>query len=416
MKKLLVIFFFILSGNTLFAQMTLAACQEKALMNYPLLRQTGLIREAEDYSLSAANTSYLPHFTLSGKASYQSEVTALSIPGMVSNSVSQDQYQIMMEISQPLWDGGMTASQKGILEASSKLDREALEIELYALKERVNQIYFGILLLEERLIQNALFQEELESNTKKVQSLLNYGIASISDLNALKVEQLNALQSETNLKYGINSYKKMLAKMIGSPLPETVLFVRPESKSQNPSHTAANRPEISLFHAKLELLDAQRELLKSKKMPQLYAFLQGGYGRPGYNMLDDSFRTYYLTGLRFIWSLDGFYTSRSDQESIELDKQKVQTEIESFLYNTSLQIESQQSEIERLNQLIQKDEEIIILRKSIKEDAEIRLENGTMSVNDLLREISAENLARQSKSLHEIQLLQSLFQLSFTTN
>jgi len=385
-------------------------------MNYPLLKQTGLIREAEDYSLSAADTSYLPHLTLSGKASYQSELTELSIPGMVSNSLSQDQYQIMIEVSQALWDGGMTSSKKGIIEASSKLDREALEIELYSLKERVNQIYFGILLLEERLIQNALFQEELESNFNKVQSLLNYGIASTSDLNVLKVEQLNALQSETNIKYGIESYRKMLAQIIGSPLPETILFVRPESESQSPSDTAANRPEMSMFHAKLNLLDAQNGLLRSKKMPQLYAFFQGGYGRPGYNMMDDSFRTYYLSGLRFIWSLDGFYTSRSDQESIELDKQKVQTEIDHFLYNTELQIESQQAEIERLKQLIQKDEEIIILRKSIKEDAEIRLENGTMSVNDLLREISAENLARQSKSLHEIQLLQSLFQLNFTTN
>lgn len=416
MKKGFILTILIFTSTLLTAQMTLSQCQEKALANYPLLRQSGLIEKAKDYSLSAANTAYLPHVSISGRASYQSEVTEITIPGLVSNSISQDQYQIMMEISQPIWDGGMTASQKGIIEAGSKLDRKVLETELYSLKERVNQIYFGILLLEERLIQNALFQEELKTNFNRVQSLQNYGVASTSDLNAVKVEQLNALQSETDITCGIESYRKILAQIIGISLPESIPFVRPEYEDLILSATGTNRPEMSMLKARMEMLNAQSDLLISRKMPQLHAFFQGAYGRTGFNMMNDSFRTYYLTGLRFIWSLDGFYTSRSDRESIEIEKQKVQTEMDRFLYNTGQQISLQQTEIERLKQLIQKDDEIISLRKSIKEDAEIRLENGTISVNDLLREITAENLARQSKSLHEIQLLQSLYQLSFTIN
>ena len=415
MKKALPVLF-LLFCTSLSAQITLDQCQDKALENYPSLRQSGLIEEAKGYSLSAANTNYLPHIKFSGKASYQSEVTELSIPGMPVDPLSKDQYQIKVEVSQSLWDGGITASRKKIIEASSRLEREVLDIELYSLKEQVNQIFFGILLLEERLNQNALLQEELETNFKRVLSLQNYGMATESDLNIIRVEKLNAIQSETDLRQGILSYRMMLSRMTGEPLAESAVFIRPSGEGLSPGSEAVNRPEVSMYNARIDLLEAQKDLVFSQKMPQLSAFVQGGYGRPGLNMMDDSFRSFYIAGVQFYWSLDGFYTSRSDLASIEVDKQLVQTEIDRFLYNTGLQAVSRQSEIERLKLLIWKDDEIIALRSGIKKDAQIKLENGTITINDLIREITAENLARQTKSLHEIQLLQSLYALNFTTN
>ena len=416
MKKYTLIILLILSATALSAQITLAECQEKALENYPVLRQSSLIEKAEGYSLSAASASYLPHLSISGKATYQSEVTEISLPMVSMDPISRDQYQIMVELKQTLWDGGITSSRKDIIEAASKLERGVLDSELYALRERVNQIYFGILLLEERLSQNLLLQDELKTNYNRILSLRNYGLATESDLNVIRVEQLNALQAETDLNYGIASYRGMLSQITGIPLPDSVKIIRPESDGLAIADEALNRPEVSMYKARIDLLEAQKSLLKARKMPQLNAFVQGGYGRPGFNMMDDSFRSFYIAGLQFYWSLDAFYTSRSDLESLETDKQLVQTEIDRFLYNTGLQIVSQKSEIERLKLLIRKDDEIIDLRKGIKEDAEIKLDNGTITINDLIREITAENLARQTKSLHEIQLLQSLYQLNFTTN
>ncbi|MDA3955531.1 TolC family protein [Oceanispirochaeta sp.] len=390
----------------------------KALELYPSIRQSGLIEKARNFSLDGANTMYMPRLTLSGKASYQSEVTAfpLSLPGVSMEEMSKDQYQILLDLNQPLWDGGRTSSRKQIINASSQVDRKILDVELYSLKSRVNQIYFGILLLEEQLKQNALLIADLATNYTRVLSLYNFGMAKASDLDTLRVEQLKAEQTKTDLAFGISSYRMMLSQITGIPLGEGIELSRPETAADSSSAAGFKRPEMILYQAQKETLEAQKEMIRANTMPRLNAFVQGGYGRPGLNMLDNSFSPFYLTGIRLNWSLDSFYTKQSDMKSLEIEKQRVETREETFLYNTGLQISSQVTNIERLKQQIQKDDEIILLRRAIKKNAEIQLENGTMTVNDLIKEITEENLAQQKKSLHEIQMLQTQYDLNFTSN
>jgi outer membrane protein TolC len=402
----------------LYGQVTLEECQVKALELYPSVKQAGLIERTRENSLASANTQYLPRFTISGKASYQSDVTSLSlsIPGVTIDEMSKDQYQIQLELNQSLWDGGRVSSQKETIKASSQVERSTLEVEFYTLKSRVNQYYFGILLFEEQLKQNSLLSNELETNYKRVQSLLNFGIAKNSDLDTVRVEQLNAQQAKTELATLVQSYRTMLSQITGIPLTEEISLMLPETNFYESDRGGLNRPEVVVFDAKKEVLDARTEVVKADNMPIFSAFIQGGYGRPGLNMLDDSFSPFYIGGLKMIWSLDGFYTIGSDLSTIEIEKQRVDSEKETFLYNLGLQISSLESNIRRLQLLIEKDDEIITLRSAIKKDAEIQLENGTINVNDLIREITEENIARQKKSLHEIQLIQGLYDLNFATN
>lgn len=95
-------------------QLTLEGCRQKAQDHYPLARQYKLIELSESYSLANAAKGNLPQISLSGKASYQSDVTQIpfDIPELSIKGLPKDQYQIMLEVKQNLWDGGHIRSQK----------------------------------------------------------------------------------------------------------------------------------------------------------------------------------------------------------------------------------------------------------------------------------------------------------------
>jgi outer membrane protein TolC len=418
MKKLIHTVIILMITASLQAQVSLEECQTKALELYPLRQQTGLIEKARESSLDIADSTYLPRLTLSAKASYQSDVTAFpfSLPGVSIEEMSKDQYQVLLDLNQTLWDGGKTASQKQLINASSHADRKTLDVELYTLKSRVNQIFFGILLLEEQLDQNNLFISDLETNYTRVLSLYDYGMAQTSDLNSIMVELLKAKQARTELESARQSYRSMMSEMTGLTLEQDTELLRPQGTKKSSSAAGINRPEAHLYQAKQDVLEAKTEIIHANLMPRLGAYVQGGFGRPGLNMLDNSFSPFYITGITLKWSLDSFYSRGSELKSIEIEKQKVNSQLETFLYNIELQIKDQMSELERLEELIEMDSQIISFRREIKEDAEIQLENGTITVSDLLKVINEENMASQKKSLHEIQRLQTLYELNYLMN
>ena len=195
MKRTILSFSFVLAAMLAHAQLTLEGCQHSAQTNYPLVRQYGLIEKVREYNLENAGKGYLPQFTLSGKATYQSDVTKLpvDVPGIDIKSMPKDQYQVMLELQQKIWDGGGIRTQKKQTTAEAEIEKEKLNVDMYALNSRVNDLYFGILLLDEQLKQNALLQDELERNYRQITAYVENGIANQADLDAVKVEQLNTL-------------------------------------------------------------------------------------------------------------------------------------------------------------------------------------------------------------------------------
>jgi outer membrane protein TolC len=399
-----------------FCQLTIDACQEKARANYPLVRQYGLLEQLEEYTLSNANKGYLPQLTLSARGSYQSDVTEIPIklPGI--EPISKDQYQAVAEVSQTIWDGGAIGSQKNIARASSAIDKKRLEVDMYALNDRVNQLFFGILLLTEQLNQNEVLQTELQTNYTRIAAYIQNGVANQADLSAVKVEQLNAQQRRVELVATQKSFTEMLAAMIGEPVPDSKHIVKPEARIPAAGTLRIDRPELKLFDAQAGLFYSQRSTLSAGNLPKIAVFLQGCYGRPGLDMLKNDFTPYYIGGLRLTWNFGNFYTYRNNTQKITLSLQSVEAQKATFLFNTSLAVTQQSLNIDKYNDLMKSDDEIIALRRSIKNSAQAKVENGTLSVTDLLREINAENLACQEKALHEIQLLMSIYNLRNTTN
>jgi len=404
--------------------LSITNCYELARNNYPLIRQYELINKTEGYNLSNAGKAWLPQLGVSAKASYQSDVTKLPfdtekiaglIPGFSIPTLSKDQYQVLAEVNQNLWDGGVTHSTREITRAQAIADREQLETDLYTLNERVNQLYFGSLLQDELLKQNDILQKELQVNINRIIAMINNGVANESDKESLEVELLNARQSEIELKAGREAYRLMLGILIGKSITESTELLIPVVPGSNLS-TNINRPELRALDAQEELIDMRNKQINAGLMPQIGLFIQGGYGRPGLNMLKDSFEPFYVAGVRFSWNIGRYYTLRNDRKKIEINKKNINLQREMFIFNISLDITRQNTEIKKIRDLIIADNDIVKLRTNIKKAAEIKLENGVISVTDLIREINAEDLAKQNIATHRMQYLMSIYNYIYTTN
>lgn len=325
---------------------TITQCYEWARANYPQIHQMGLIDQTERYSLSNVGKAWLPQLSVSGKASYQSDVTKLPfdgdkisslLPGFEIPSLSKDQYQVVAQVDQTIWDGGSARSARALTRAEATANREQLESELYALNDRVNQLYFGCLLQDELIRQNALLQKELQVNIERIEAMMENGVANQSDLESMEVELLNARQNEIELKASRTVYRQMLATFINKPLTDQVVLKTPESPERSLS-TQINRPELRALDAKSEWIETQNKQVTAGLMPRIGAFVQGGYGRPGLNMLEDSFEPYYVAGVRLSWNLGKLYTLKNDRRKIEVSRRQIDVQRETFLFNTRLQL------------------------------------------------------------------------------
>ena len=417
MKRTILSFSFVLAAMLAHAQLTLEGCQHSAQTNYPLVRQYGLIEKAREYNLENAGKGYLPQFTLSGKATYQSDVTKLpvDVPGIDIKSMPKDQYQVMLEVSQNIWDGGDIRSKKQLTRATSEIDRGKQEVDMYALNDRVNQLYFGILLLDEQLKQNQLLQEDLGRTHQQVSNYIANGIANQSDLDAVSVEILNTKQKRIELESSRQAYLSMLSIFIGKEIASRTTLEKPTDTFESTS-LVNNRPELRWFDAQGGQLNVQESSLKTRFRPRFALFVQGAYGNPGLNMLKDDFSAYYVAGVRMSWNFGSLYTLRNDRRLIDNNRRKLETSRDVFLFNTNLQSTQQSSAIQSMRRQMVDDDEIIRLRVNIRKAAEAKVENGTLTVTDMLREITAENLARQTKALHEVQLLMNIWNLKYTLN
>ncbi|MDR1372128.1 MAG: TolC family protein [Dysgonamonadaceae bacterium] len=397
-------------ATELHAQWTIDDCQAKAKANYPLIRQYDLIEKAKEYSLSNINKYYLPQFHLNAKVSYQSDVTRipLSLPGINIPELAKDQYQVYLEAGQTLWDSGTIRAQKKRTEAASDVEKQRLQVDLYALEERVNQLFFGVLLLDAQLEQNQILLDDLERNQATVAGCLEYGIANQADLDAVKVEQLNARQIRIQLQSTRQTYLDMLSYLMGETLDAQTGCVKPEANRPLPPEEI-HRPELQWFEAQNRLFESQKDELKASYLPKLSLFLQGGIGRPGLNMFSRELEPYAIGGIRLAWNFSGLYTRKNDWRKIAIQQSSVDVQSQTFLFNLNLETTREKREIQRLREQMKYDDEIIDLRRNIRRAAEAKLTNGTATTADWLREVSRENLARQQKASHEIEWLIALY-------
>lgn len=405
-KKISILVFLFTSLINSQTRLTIDECYSKARENYPLIKQKDYIIKSNEYSISNIWKGYFPQVTLSGQVTYQSEVTSIPIliPGIKIEPLSKDQYKAIAEVNQTIYDGGIMAARADIQKASAAVENEKVETELMKLKERVNQIYFGILLLDKQLVQTEIVEKDIIGGLEKLSAALTNGTATHSSVDVLKAELLKTIQKKIELKSSHRSYIDMLGLLINQPLDETVLLEQPNNNF-NTDVREVNRPELKLFYSQENLMVEQRGLNLAKILPKASLFFQGGYGKPALNMLKNSFEWYYIAGARLSWSISNLYTYDYENEIIEINKKSVEAQREVFLLNTNLLLKQQLREIEKLKELIEVDKQIVEIRTSVKEVAKSQLENGIITSNDFIRELNVEDQAKQNLAIHAIQLL-----------
>ncbi len=395
-------------------RLSLEECYSLTRQNYPLVKQLELISKTAAYSVENAAKGYLPQFNISGQASYQSDVTKIpiQIPGMNVPQLSKDQYRLSAEGTQVLFDGGVIRQQKEAISTNALVENQKLEVELYKLKERVNQLFFGVLLIDAQLKQNELLAKDIQLGIDRAKANIANGIAFKSSLNILKAELLKVNQKNIEQKFTRKGYIEVLGLFIHKTLTEDIALQKPE---QPLVQTEIHRPELDLYKQQHNSLDVKERAIAARNLPKFNLFLQGGIGKPALNMLNNSMEPFAIGGLRMSWPLSGFYTSKKERAIIDINRKEIDLQKESFLLNTNFVVKQQDSEIDKQTNLLNSDDEIIALRASVKETSAAQLENGVINTSDYLREVNAEDQARQGKIMHQIQLLMAQYNKQTTT-
>jgi outer membrane protein TolC len=400
------------------AKLTIDSCYAMARRNYPVVRQFGLISQSKEYSLDNVSKGYLPQVKIGGHATYQSDVTQPmlneNLPGSLPlfETISKDQYKIYGEIVQPVTSMFTLDNQKELVEVNAQIETKKLEVELYQLKERINQLYFGILLIDLQLEQNGIVKKDIQAGIEKTKAAIDNGTAFRSNLDLLKAEMLKANQQTIELVAGRKAYTDMLSLFIAAPVGVETEIIKPGMPSFS---SGIERPELELFEQQKQVYDVGIKNINSGNLPQFSLFFQSGMGRPALNMLSNNFDFFYIGGLRLNWNIAGFYTSGKEKELLEFNKQKIDVQRETFLFNTNLEVKKQLNEVAKIESLIQSDLEIIELRENIKNTAQTQLSNGVITANDYVSYINAVDKARQNLMLHETQLLMVLYNNKVTT-
>ena len=407
----------ICAGYAAHAQTTLDECIGWAYDNYPQIKEMSLIEMTKGIDLKNAAYAWLPHLNISGKATWQSEVVEMpmDIPGLDIN-IPHDQYGLTAEFTQQIWDGGTSRSQKELAEAGAEVKKTQLETNLWSIRSRVQNVFLGIILIDKQLELNRLLRESLERSSDEVKSRMEAGVALPSDLDQVSVNILSCLQQRASLDADRKSYVKILGLLTGRDMTDVELAVPQDAVNyvDDGARDFETRPEMAFYAAQLKQNEFQRRQLNTLISPKLNLSLQGGYGRPGMNMLSGDFSGYFVAGLKLQWNIGALYTRGLDKRKVNADAQKIDLTRMSFILNSSVEAEQKNNAILKARDVLEKDSEIIGLRQRIRASGENQYREGTIKMNDYLSMLDEEYKAKANESMHEVQLMMAVYDMKNT--
>ena len=425
LKQYLFLALSLFTGVHLSAQVTLEECVKLAQDNYPLIRKYDLLNQTKEVNLSDINKSWLPQINVYGQGTVQNEVPSFpeSLAGMISQTgtsisgLNEWQYKIGADIQQNIWDGGTSKNQRKIEYAEDAERHAALEVQLYDIRKRVEDLYFGILLIEEQVEQTQNMQVLLQSNLDKLRTMFENGTAMQSDVDMVEAQYLNTAQQLIQAESTAKSYRKVLEIFTGEKLVGQEL-VRPNASI--PQDLIPNRPELKHFEAQMQTYKAKNANITVSTMPKIGLFAQAYYGYPGFDyfesMVNNNLSFNILAGVKVSWNIGAFYTKKSNQQKLRFASDNITVERDVFLFNTNLKIQSLLDHINELKAIMKENDRIVELRTNVRKAAESQLDNGVIDATALLTKLTDEKQARLTTSYHEIQLLQSIYQLKHTLN
>lgn len=406
-------FLFAILSSSWAQTLTIDSCYEKAKRNYPLIKQYDLINKSTEYTISNAGKSYLPQLSVTGIAGYIIKGIPSLAPPTAETSEDKFQFIGIGQLNQTIWDGGATHSQKELIKTSAQVDKAEVDVALHSIRERVNQLFFGVLLMDEQLQLLTILTDNLNRNLKAVKLSNENGLAYSSDVDEVKVALLKVEQRTIETQFVREGYMNMLALMIGEPVVTSMRFEKPivESALIGDIH----RPELALYQHQRSQVELQNSINKVGYMPKIGLLGAGILIQPGVSLGTEKINSLALAGSSLSWNTQGIYKSSNNRELTKIGLERINVQQETFLFNTKLQLTQQNSDIEKSRTIVEKDQQIVALKSSIKNAYELKYKNGICTMNDLLLATNAETEARSNQALHEAQLLLSVYSYKTTS-
>jgi outer membrane protein TolC len=374
-----------------------------AKRNYPLIKKYDLVAKTAEFNISNAGKAFLPQVSLSAIGAFLYS----SLPAPPGKEDSKLQFIGIMQVNQAIWDGGATKAQKEIIRANQAVEESGLAVTLFGIHERVNQIYFGILTIDEQLKQFNILNDRFAISLKNVKLSKENGYGYQSDIDEVKAEILNVEQRQIEFSYSRKKYVEMLSYFIGRPLTDSVQLETP-APVLNAELLPMNRPEMSLFARQRALTDAQLKQINAANMPKLGIVGIGALIQPGFNLGQSKLSGIAVAGLSLSWDVGSLYRSGNNKELNKIQRDKINNDEEVFRFNNGLELKQGSAEIQGQSAILRKDVEIVALKGAIVKSYQLKYDNGLCSMNDLLNAMNKESEAKRNQSMHEVQLTLSI--------
>ena len=384
-------------------KITLEKCYELVEKNYPLAKQNQLLQSQSELQTNILEKEKLPKIALNAQATYQSEVTQVpfSMPNATIEPLNKDQYRATLDVNQLLYNGGAIKAQTQLKASQIKPQQKLVDINLYQLKNLVNQYYFGLLLGQEKEELLLTKRKLLQEKSKEIQVAVKFGAVLPASEQVIEAEIIKINQQLNDVKYDQLKLWQHLEELSGTAFNTNAKLAIPENFS---SINDVNRPELELFELQKQQIEASQKVIATSNAPKLNAFLQGGYGNPALNMLNNSFETFYMTGIKLNWTLFDWNKTKKEKEVLEISKLIVASEKETFEVNQKRQLQEINFEIGKMETQLKSDKEIIQLREKIVRSAEAQMKNGVITSSDYLNEVTQLFESKITEKTHQIQL------------
>lgn len=413
MKKIIFIIL-VLSSFRLFSQsidtINLWQCISDGVENFNVQKSLDFSNKSVNLQQENLKSNFYPVLKLEGQATYQSSSIEIDIPipGVEMPTVPLDQYKAYLEINQLIYDGGLTKSYENILNLSLDENVAKTTITENQIKNNIAKIFFLAILVEKQadIIENQL--KTLNEQLKVIETGIRNEVLTPVNKNImlseiLKIEQ--KLDETNNLK---SSTLNILEYYTGQTITSQAKFIFPNIII-NANDTTVS-PRVNLLDIQSQKTELLTKQLEASRRPHIYAFAQGGYGRPGLNMLSDEFSPYFIGGVTFSWRICDWNNTKRNKQIYSIKNQQISIENENLQINIKIQKENILTKIKSTKEAIKKDEQIIELQHKILKTYNAQLKQGIITSSEFVIEVNKLSQAQLTLELHNIQLEQLKFE------
>jgi outer membrane protein TolC len=390
--------------------------QELALRTDPRTAQFELLRKASDLRHAAIGSERLPHLSLNGWASHQSDVTnpRLNVPGAVFPDLPRDRWQSTLDLDQLLYDGGNTSRRRALERARYAESAAEVNVALYGLRSEVNSAFFSAFLLQQRSAEYEALVTDLDARLAAVRARVEAGTALRREAAEVEAERVRATLQRDEAQAARRASLAVLADLAGRSIDTTAVLVLPADapeKTQPLSPEAMTalrrRPEFERLHQSRLRLGQEAALAGTENAPRVSAFGQGGLGLPGLDQFRTTSDAFWQAGVRVAWRPWTWRAAGHKAEALQQEQRVLETEEKALARSLGRAVVTYLEDIKRLSAALAEDQRVVNLRAEVERQARLQHDEGAITTADYVETRTNVLEARLILQRHRVELAQA---------